>query len=82
MSNFATNLQGVCGYKTVQYFEHTLKVPDNVSWLATDEDGDLYGYCGDIPEAYRSTWSNNSCQYTYLGKIQYTGDWEQSLEEV
>ena len=82
MSDFATNLRGVCGYKTVQYFEHTLKVPDNVLCLATDENGELYGYCEDVPIDYRSSWSNDSCKYTYFGKITYTGDWKQSLQEV
>ena len=73
--------------KLFEYFGLPLSVPDEIQWLATDEDGTLYGYfaepycvnLGSLPD--QGYWDDDE-EGVKIVKIQIIGDWKQSKIEV
>ena len=72
------------GFKRVEYQGETLDVPEFVNYIATDSDGDRYGYSHkpEIPDwipAWRISVSTGD--YIFLG-VGSSKDWRFSLTEV
>ena len=97
--NFNWNLEEVVEFKTsyliekystyVDYFCMPFSVSFNVKWLATDEDGTVYGY---FDEPYLSCWGalrhdnlgfwDSNGDSVKIAKIKFRGDWRHSKIEV
>jgi hypothetical protein len=70
----------------VDYFGLPFSVSVNVKWLATDEDGTVYGYF-DEPYSICKPWDNSGFwdsdnDSVKLLKIKFAGDWRHSKIEV
>ena len=73
--------------KLFEYFGLPLSIPDGIQWLATDEDGTLYGYftepycvnLGSLPD--QGYWDDDE-EGVKIAKIQIIGDWKQSKINV
>lgn len=73
--------------KLFDYFGLPLSIPDEIQWLATDEDGTLYGYftepycvnLGSLPD--QGYWDDDE-EGVKIAKIQIIGDWKQSKMKV
>ena len=48
--------------KEVEYFSLTLTVPKTVNYIATDEDGDVYGL-SHKPHIYRNFWRRDDSDF-------------------
>ncbi len=74
-----------CDTKPVVYFDITLNVDKRVEWLATDENGEVYGYWHDVPEYHDDEWDNG---YDYgvtdvICCVDLEGmDWKETLMEI
>lgn len=73
--------------KLFEYFGLPLSITDEIQWLATDEDGTLYGY---FTEPYcvnlgllpgQGYWDDDE-EGVKIAKIQIIGDWKQSKIKV
>jgi hypothetical protein len=95
-ANFNWNLEEVVDFKTsyliekystyVDYFGLPFSVSVNVKWLATDEDGTVYGYF-DEPYSICKPWDNSGFwdsdgDSVKLLKIKFAGAWRNSKIEV
>jgi hypothetical protein len=94
-ANFNWNLEEVVDFKTsyliekyssfVDYFGLALSASVNVKWLATDEDGTVYGY---FDEPYLKPCYDNLGFWVADGdsvkllKIKFAGDWCHSKVQV
>jgi hypothetical protein len=93
---FVWNLEEIVDFKTsyliekystyVEYFGLPFSVSVNVKWLATDEDGTVYGYF-DEPYSICKPWDNSGfwdsdSDSVKLLKIKFAGDWRHSKIEV
>ena len=78
--------------KLFEYFGLPLSIPNEIQWLATDEDGTLYGYftepyCVNLDslpdQGYwdQAYWDDDK-EGVKIAKIQIIGDWKQSLMNV
>lgn len=74
---------------SIDYFGATVMVPlgSRITYVATDGDGEVYGFCKKpcLDHGIGSDiWTNDSTSHscTYLCKIQYEGDWKNSLLEI
>lgn len=72
----------------VNYFGLRLSISSSIKWLATDEDGTVYGYFNK-PEYYNECVMNDDANYwdcdsysVKLCKIKYKGDARKSLVNV
>ena len=85
--NFET-VEYVRGYaNTVNYFGMRVAVPDGILWLATDEDGTLYGYFAEpyIRSAFGNSsdfWDASTSANVKFANIKFKGDWKQSKIKV
>lgn len=85
--NFET-VEYVCGYaNTVDYFGMRVAVPDGILWLATDEDGTLFGYFAEpyIRSAFGNSsdfWDTSMSVNLKFANITFKGDWKQSKIKV
>jgi hypothetical protein len=94
--NFNWNLEEIVDFKTsyliekystyVDYFGLPFSVSVNVKWLATDEDGTVYGYFDEPysickPLGFSGFWDSDSDSVKLL-KIKFAGDWRHSKIEV
>jgi len=94
--NFNWNLEEIVDFKTsyliekystyVEYFGLPFSVSVNVKWLATDEDGTVYGYF-DEPYSMCKPWDNSGFwdsdgDFVKLLKLKFAGDWRHSKIEV
>jgi hypothetical protein len=94
--NFNWNLEEIVDFKTsyliekystyVEYFGLPFSVSVNVKWLATDEDGTVYGYFDEPysickPLGFSGFWDSDSDSVKLL-KIKFAGDWRHSKIEV
>ena len=84
--NFET-LEYVRGYaNTVNYFGMRVAVPSGILWLATDEDGTLFGYFSEpyISSAFDGLgyWDTSMSVNLKFANITFKGDWKQSKIEV
>lgn len=72
------------GFKRVEYQGESLVVPENVNYIATDSNGDRYGYSHkpEIPD-WISAWriSVSTGDYHFLG-VGSSKDWRDSLVQV
>ena len=74
-------------YKVVTYFGIEVTVPDDVQWIATDEDGEVYGYPYGDGECYEEDgyfWNGRYDAYS-LGSLQNiprSFNWKKSLVYV
>lgn len=58
-------------------------IPDLIRWIATDEDGQSFGYPNQpYQESFlgKGRWNNEKYVPLRLGNIGYKGDWRESLE--
>ena len=85
--NFET-VEYVSGYaNTVNYFGMRVAVPDGILWLATDQDGTLFGY---FTEPYirlilgdgLGYWDTSMSVNLKFANITFNGDWKQSKMKV
>ena len=85
--NFET-VEYVSGYaNTVNYFGMRVAVPDGILWLATDQDGTLFGY---FTEPYirlilgdgLGYWDTSMSVNLKFANITFNGDWKQSKIQV
>lgn len=84
--NFET-LEYVRGYaNTVNYFGMRVAVPSGILWLATDEDGTLFGYFSEpyISSAFDGLgyWDTSMSVNLKFANITFNGDWKQSKIKV
>jgi hypothetical protein len=85
--NFET-LEYVRGYaNTVNYFGMRVAVPSGILWLATDEDGTLFGYFAEpyICSAFGGEsdfWDASTSANVKFAIINFNGDWKQSKIKV
>ena len=84
--NFET-VKYVRGYaNTVNYFGMRVAVPNGILWLATDEDGTLFGYFSEpyISSAFDGLgyWDTSMSVNLKFANITFNGDWKQSLMRV
>ena len=85
--NFET-VEYVRGYaNTVNYFGMRVAVPSGILWLATDEDGTLYGYFAEpyIRSAFGNSsdfWDASTSANVKFANIKFKGDWKQSKIQV
>ena len=68
--------------KLFDYFGLPLSIPDEIQWLATDEDGTLYGYFNEPYCTDQGFWDNYDDEKVKIAKIQIIGDWKQSKIDV
>ena len=67
-------------YKKVNYFGIDFYVPEEVEYIATDKDGNIYGYVDiDLPIERIDDWCAPEVSPYYLGNCSYTGHWQCSL---
>lgn len=70
--------------KRVEYFGIPLTIYDDIRWLATDENGSLYGYDWK-PILSDDEWlpRNSASNAFYIGNADLEGmDWEKTLLEI
>ena len=70
--------------KEVVYFGETFNIPREVKYIATDCDGEIYGYILD-PSLSWNKWILNdrdSNKAYILGNCTFQGNWEDSLMVV
>jgi hypothetical protein len=84
--NFET-VEYVRGYaNTVNYFGMRVAVPSGILWLATDEDGTLFGYFSEpyISSAFDGLgyWDTSMSVNLKFANITFNGDWKQSKIKV
>lgn len=67
--------------ETFEYFEIKIILPKNIKWLATDYDGNLYGYFSEPYLTFGNYWdSDGDC--VKIAKIKFKGDYKQSKLQV
>jgi hypothetical protein len=71
--------------KTVLYYDQEYTVPDWVNFIATDKNGETFGYRME-PELREAWWcqAKGTRMYHVVGYIRYQGifDWAHSCVEV
>ena len=70
-------------YKSFNYFGINLKLPNRIKYIATDSDGEVYGYYR-TPYNDSNSWgtADEDDVYLFLGTIEFKGDFKHSLVEV
>ena len=69
------------GWKEISYFERELTINGWIKWIATDEDGWVWGYKS-RPVLLDKTWSSAHCAKRF-GPSNLNGlDWRETLREV
>jgi hypothetical protein len=67
-------------YKKVNYFGIDFYVAEEVEYIATNKDGQIYGYVDvDLPIEGINEWRARAVAPYYLGNCSYTGYWQWSL---
>jgi hypothetical protein len=70
--------------KTIHYFGHTIKIHSAINWIATDDNGFVYGYFGkpilDGDKRWKNIVSAPPC--VLIASATYSGDFKNSLMEV
>lgn len=74
-------------YKVVTYFGIEVTVPDDVQWIATNKNGDVYGYPYGDAECYEEDgyfWNERYDAYIIgnLQNIPRSFNWKKSLVYV
>ena len=70
--------------KIVLYYGVSYTVTDSVNYMATDKDGNVFGYYSK-PKlgADVNMWVNvDYCDAVKIGVVEFEGDWRQSLQQV
>jgi hypothetical protein len=70
--------------KIVLYYGVSYTVTDSVNYMATDKDGNVFGYYSK-PKlgADVNMWVNvDYCDAVKIGVVEFEGDWRQSLHQV
>ena len=70
--------------KDVDYFGITCKINRITDWLATDDNGELYGYQYEpFFDPYLKEWQSSDTDdiVIFMGNVEYTGSCEDSLME-
>lgn len=66
---------------TEEYINKLWEVlPKEALWLAVDKDCKIYWYQCE-PDTENSYWSADNGYPQYLGKVQYDGDWKDTLRQ-
>jgi hypothetical protein len=71
--------------KPVLYYGTLFTVPKNINYMATDKDGNVFGYYSKPTKlgADVNMWINNDyCDAVKIGVVEFEGDWRQSLQQV
>ena len=75
--------------KLFNYFGLSILIPDEIFWLATDEDGTIFGYFDEpscvkmnLGSANTGYWDDNNEVYVKIAKIKIIGDWHESKLRV
>lgn len=80
--SFQINMYTENTFKRFQYFGAIMKINETIQYIATDKNGDVYGFSSK-PRCNNSFWEDGCSHKTmFLGVIRYTGDWQDSLMEV
>lgn len=78
----------ITSQKHIIYFGILIIIPDTVNYIVTDELGYVLGFSGEptIPpisiENTRPTWKFQNQYPIRLTKIQFNGDWKESLMKI
>lgn len=69
----------------VVYGSLDYRIPKWVNYVATNSSGKVYGYENKpiIATDGRAQWTRNSdCKKFYIGRVEFSGDWKESLLEM